>query len=65
MPPPAQIPLSGRVSASIQVSVTARSGCLSAAPGRGPLTLWICSLKGLASSSSSAFLMDRRMSELE
>lgn len=61
MSPLAQIPLS----ASIQVSVTARSGCLSAVPGRGPPLCCVCFLKGLASSSSSALLMDRRMSELE
>lgn len=62
---PNQIPLSGTVSASTQVLVAARSGCLSAGLGRVPLRFGLRSLEGRASSSSSAFLMDRRMSELE
>ena len=53
------------VSASCQVLVTARSGCLSTGLGRVPSLFDTCSLEGLASSSSSAFLTVRRMSELE
>lgn len=63
--PPAQIPLSGVVPASSQVLVAARSGCLSAGLDRVSLLFCPCSLEGLASSSTSAFLMVRRMSELE
>lgn len=53
------------VPASSQVLVAAWSGCLSAGLGSVQLLFCPCSLKGLASSSSSAFLTVRRMSELE
>lgn len=64
-PPAAQIPLSGTVLASSQVSVTARSCCLPSDPGAVLKLFSGCSLEGLASSSSSAFLMARRTCELE